>query len=80
MKLGGQRHDTQSTMIAAAEPHDLTRGAGLILQHCAALSRFEPLRPPARERLERAVGDDLTRRLLVALTGDHRMPSRGLPG
>jgi hypothetical protein len=43
------------------------RGYELLLEHCAALTRVSPRRAPASERLEEALGGDLTRLLLVAL-------------
>jgi hypothetical protein len=48
------------------------RGAGLILEHCAALDRLEEARASARTRLEAALGDDLTRLLVGALTTSER--------
>jgi hypothetical protein len=53
------------------ESHDMRaheRGSGLILEHCAALDRLEIARASARSRLEAALGDDLTRLLVGALT------------
>jgi hypothetical protein len=55
----------------AAPPHP-TRGLSLILEHCARLNTFEQGRPSAALRLEQLVGDELARRLLAALAGDHR--------
>jgi hypothetical protein len=43
------------------------RGYELLLEHCAALTRVSPARTPAFERLEAALGGDLTRLLVVAL-------------
>ena len=43
------------------------RGADLLLEHCAALTRVSPARTPAFARLEEALGGDLTRLLVVAL-------------
>ena len=43
------------------------------MAHCSALDE-EDL--PATDRLHRLIGPDLTRLLLVALAGDHRMGSR----
>ena len=43
------------------------RGSELLLEHCAALTRPSSRRAPAFERLEEALGGDLTRLLLVAL-------------
>ena len=45
------------------QPHT-SRGAGLLLVHCAAVADD---RQPAYMRLEQALGGDLTRLLVVAL-------------
>jgi hypothetical protein len=44
------------------------------MAHCWALDYEEHL--PATDRLHWLIGPDLTRLLLVALAGDHRMGSR----
>jgi len=44
------------------------------MAHCSALDYEGHL--PATDRLHRLIGADLTRLLLVALAGDHRMGSR----
>jgi hypothetical protein len=49
------------------------RGANLLLEHCAALDRLELARASARSRLEAALGDDLTRLLVGALTTTERL-------
>jgi hypothetical protein len=61
-------------MSAAAHNRVASRGPGLLIMHCSALD-YEG-RLPATDRLHRLIGPDLTRRLLVALAGDHRMGSR----
>jgi hypothetical protein len=43
------------------------RGAELLLEHCTALTRVPDSRPPAFHRLEQELGNDLARRLVVAL-------------
>jgi hypothetical protein len=43
------------------------RGYELLLEHCAALTRTDSARTPAFERLEEALGGELTRLLVVAL-------------
>jgi hypothetical protein len=43
------------------------RGYELLLEHCAALTRASTARTPAFERLEAALGGELTRLLVVAL-------------
>jgi hypothetical protein len=47
------------------QPHP-SRGAGLLLVHCAAVSDD---RTPAYARLEQALGGDLARLLVFALVG-----------
>ena len=61
-------------MGAAAHNRVVSRGPGLLMAHCSALDEEEHL--PATARLHRLIGPDLTRLLLVALAGDHRMGSR----
>jgi hypothetical protein len=51
-----------------------SRGPSLLIAHCAALDC--EYRLPAADRLQRLIGSDLTRLLLVALAGDHRMSAR----
>ena len=43
------------------------RGFELLLEHCAALTRASTGRTPAFERLEEALGGQLSRLLVVAL-------------
>jgi hypothetical protein len=43
------------------------RGYELLLEHCAALTRVSTARTPAFERVEQALGGELTRLLTVAL-------------
>jgi hypothetical protein len=50
-----------------ASPPQGERGFELLLEHCAALTRVSSARTPAFERLEEALGGDLTRLLVVAL-------------
>lgn len=53
------------------------RAARRLLADCHTLSwLLDQPQVTARERLERAVGDPLARRLVSALTGDHRMRVR----
>jgi hypothetical protein len=53
-------------MFDASSPQG-ERGYELLLEHCAALTRASAARTPAFERLEEALGGDLTRLLVVAL-------------
>jgi hypothetical protein len=64
-------------MTAAGNDRTLARGPGLLIAHCAAFSDVDE-RIPVVDRLRRMIGADLTRLLLVALAGDHRMRSRDL--
>jgi hypothetical protein len=65
-------------MNAAARNRFLIgRGANLLLAHCAVLEECEG-RAPVGDRLRQLIGPELTRLLLVALVGDHRMESRDL--
>jgi hypothetical protein len=43
------------------------RGLERLLEHCAALTRFSSARTPALERLEQALGGQLTHMLVIAL-------------
>lgn len=61
-------------MSAAAHNRVVFRGPGFLTAHCSVLDDEEHL--PATDRLQRLIGPDLTRLLLVALAGDHRMGSR----
>jgi hypothetical protein len=58
-------------------PHH--RGTALIAAHCAAL---DPAAATARERLDDALGEELARKLVFALTGagQHRQRSGGFLG
>lgn len=70
--------DTWTTMLAPAPTVPLgERAARRLLADCHTLSwLLDQPQVTARERLERAVGDPLARRLVSALTGDHRMRVR----
>jgi hypothetical protein len=67
-------------MDAAANTPVPGRGSELLLEHCFVLDRPDEPRPPAVLRLERLVGARMTRLLVAALAGDHRMRSRDLVG
>jgi hypothetical protein len=64
-------------MSGTAHNPVVSRGPGLLIAYCAALDSDDHL--PATDRLQRLIGPDLTRLLLVALAGDHRMGSRRVP-
>jgi len=61
-------------MNAAARNRAQSRGPSLLMAHCAALD--DEFRLPAATRLEQAIGEDLTRLLMVALAGNHSMGPR----
>jgi hypothetical protein len=56
-------------------PPDDRKAAGRLLDHCC-VTRLAQVEPQARERLEVALGGELARRLVGALSGDHRLPAR----
>jgi hypothetical protein len=58
-------------MSAAAQNRVISRGPQLLIAHCTAIEDEDRL--PATDRLQMLIGADLTRLLLVALAGDHRM-------
>jgi hypothetical protein len=53
-----------------------SRGISLILEHCTRLAPLGEGRPPVASRLEQRLGQELSRRLLSALAGDHRARAR----
>ena len=57
-------------------PPDDGRAVSRLLDHCSHVGRLAQAKPLARERLEVALGDELARRLVGALAGDHRLPAR----
>ena len=57
-------------------PPDDEKAASRLLCHCSDLARSAQAHPHAQERLEVALGDELARRLVGALSGDHRLPAR----
>ena len=57
-------------------PPDDGRAASPLLDHCCGLTSLPQAKPQARERLEVALGGELARRLVGALSGDHRLPAR----
>ena len=59
-----------------ASPPDEGKAASRLLDHCCGVTRLAPVEPRARERLEVALGSELARRLVGALSGDHRLPAR----
>jgi hypothetical protein len=64
-------------MTAAGNDRTLLRGSGLLIAHCNALGGFDE-RATVVDRLQHMIGPELTRLLLIALAGDHRMRSRDL--
>ena len=72
MMLTMRRGDTCG-MGAAAHNGVGSRGPVLLLAHCSA---FDERHLPASDRLHRLIGPDLTRLLIVALAGDHRLDFR----
>lgn len=63
-----RRADTRD--MNATEPQH--RAMALILEHCARMNTLEHVEPTAALRLRQAIGEELARLLLNALSGDHR--------
>jgi hypothetical protein len=57
-------------------PPDDRKAVSRLLGHCTDVARLAQAQPRAQERLEVALGDELARRLVGALSGDHRLPAR----
>jgi hypothetical protein len=60
-------------MSAAAHNRVVSRGPVLLTAHCSA---FDDRHVPATDRLHLLIGPDLTRLLVGALAGDHRLDFR----
>jgi hypothetical protein len=54
-------------MEAALNFEHTSRGAELLLHHCAAIGRLDEPRAPARSRLDQALGPELAQLLVRAL-------------
>jgi len=64
-------------MNAEMSPRNPNRGAALLFEHFAAFDEMNlRQREPARVRLQRALGQDLSRLLLRALASESETPSR----
>jgi hypothetical protein len=61
--------------VSPSPPND-GEAASRLLDHCCGVTRLAQVEPQARERLEVALGGELARRLVGALSGDHRLPAR----
>jgi hypothetical protein len=61
--------------VNVSPPQD-GKAVSRLLDHCARASELAEVKPEARERLEAALGGELSRRLVGALSGDHRLPAR----
>lgn len=57
-------------------PPDDGRAVSRLIDHCSDVARLAQAKPRASERLEVALGGELARRLVGALSGDHRLPAR----
>lgn len=60
----------------SSSPPDDGKAASRLLDDCCGVTRLAQVEPQARERLEVALGGELARRLVGALSGDHRLPAR----
>jgi hypothetical protein len=54
-------------------PPDDGKAVSRLIDHCSERAQAKPR---ASERLEVALGGELARRLVGALSGDHRLPAR----
>ena len=64
-------------MNGEMSPRNPNRGAGLLLEHFAAFDEMNlRQREPARVRLQRELGPDLSRLLLRALARESEAPSQ----
>ena len=59
-------------------PPDDGKAVSRLLDHCARIAYIADAKPLARDRLDAALGGELARRLVGALSGDHRLPPRVL--
>ena len=67
MKGDPMKDNVEVAVTQSNPPH----APDLLLRHCLALAATAEPRPPARTRLEEAVGPELAQRLLSALTPRH---------
>ncbi len=65
MKSRSARSDTRSVTGRSPQPG---RGSDRLLDHVIAIDNAEEMRLPARDRLERAMGFELARMLVRALS------------
>jgi hypothetical protein len=68
--------DRERAVTVNISPPQNGKAASRLLDHCARPTDLVETRPEARERLEAALGGELSRRLVGALSGDHRPPAR----
>jgi hypothetical protein len=72
MSVGVGRDDRESAVNSL--PPDDGKAVSRLLDHCRMAG--SDVKPLARDRLEAALGGELARRLVGALSGDHRLPAR----
>jgi hypothetical protein len=72
--LRGYRRPIFKSMESAVEttPADSTARDLHVLRDCLALGKPDRRRPPAKVRLEEALGPELTHKLLTRLSGERR--------
>jgi hypothetical protein len=63
-------------MSAAAHPQTRSKAPSLLVEHVHRLDLWQADRPSAHDRLEQALGNELSSRLLYALAGDHGVRPR----
>lgn len=70
------RGDDREGAVILTPPDE--KAVSRLLDHCARVPGIAQAKPHARDRLEAALGGELSRRLVGALSGDHRLPARVL--
>ena len=66
------RNPMKNDVETAVTPSPAQHAPDLLLRHCLALGAAAEAKPSARIRLEEALGPELARRLLAALTPQSR--------
>jgi hypothetical protein len=72
--VGGD--DRERAVTVNISPPQNGKAVSRLLDHCTRSADLAEAKPEARERLEAALGGELSRRLVGALSGDHRLPAR----
>lgn len=68
--------DDRESAVILTPPDE--KAVSRLLDHCARAPGITEAKPHVRDRLEAVLGGELSRRLVGALSGDHRLPARFL--